>query len=414
MAIDVVRDRDRHLEVELELSPGARLSDAALAAVGRDLNVESFRTRATATGCEFEATLRESFARSWPSVELYELFLQRFRVRLRVRVDPPSVRGQYPEIEVLDSATAVVRRRPEMYVGDVRSAMPLFDLAVGASVDRFLAGTATRIDVAIDASGSISVTDDAPGTPLADERGGRVHEDIRFSYGLTFVNALSLSFRAESARGGNVEVAEYERGQSVDPAPSRWRVTDGNRVTFRPDLDLIDANVDASAARATVEWRAMLARGATLTFNGEQFANATPASALRRIAGQPLWDNAVFDFSLREPEWTLSCVLGFRDGAADVRSHVNLVPVDRGSSAELGLRRALEQAITLGKAQVAEPLACVAAVLDLRQKRDWHGPKREHPDVEDAIARRFVEPLSVFLDSIPGARGKLLGSDAAP
>ena len=80
----------------------------------------------------------------------------------------PAMGFSGDDIEVLSGLEAV-RRRPEMYVGDVGRPEALHELVEAvlcASFDEALGGTCTRIDVTIDA-GVVTVRDDGPGLPVA-------------------------------------------------------------------------------------------------------------------------------------------------------------------------------------------------------------------------------------------------------
>ncbi len=295
-------------------------------------------------------------------------------------------------IEVLEGLEPV-RRRPGMYIGgtDEKALHHLFAEVIDNSMDEALAGHATFIDVAMEADGFVSVTDNGRGIPVDAHpkfpkksalevimctlhAGGKFDSQVYetsgglHGVGVSVANALSERMEVEVAREQTLYRMVFERGkpksklEKLGRAPNRR----GTKVRFRPDPQIFGAN-----ARFKPERVFKMTRSKAYLFGGVEIRWACANELLRGSPDVP--EEATFHFAdglrdylsaaingatLVHPDiFTASAgKIGMHGGVqwavawtadADgfLSSYCNTIPTPDGGTHEAGLRSALLKGI---------------------------------------------------------------------
>ncbi len=294
------------------------------------------------------------------------------------------------DIEVLEGLEPV-RRRPGMYIGgtDEKALHHLFAEVIDNSMDEAVEGHATWIEVRYDADGSITVTDNGRGIPVAahpkfkDKSALEVvftvlHAGGKFdgkSYqtsgglhgvGASVVNALSEILEVEVARGQQLYRMVFSRGlpqgklQSLGPIMNRR----GTKVRFKPDEQIFGPNVAFKPARLLT-----MARSKAYLFGGVEIRwscdpslikDDTPAEAVfhypgglsdylsATVEGKTLVTKEPFSGRIEKEgkhgsvEWAVAWIAN-DDGFS--RSYCNTIPTHEGGTHESGLRQALTKGL---------------------------------------------------------------------
>ncbi|MEI6808498.1 MAG: ATP-binding protein, partial [bacterium] len=189
-----------------------------------------------------------------------------------------------------------VRLRPAMYIGDtsVRGLHHLVYEVVDNSVDEALAGHCNKIQVTLNADGSVTVNDNGRGIPVdmhATQKkpalevvlttlhaGGKFDNDSYkvsgglHGVGVSCVNALSEWLEVEVRRDGQVYHQRYEKGRTASKLETIGTTTGtGTKVTFYPDATLFQTmKFEWDILVHRVRELAFLNRGLTIKLSQEE------------------------------------------------------------------------------------------------------------------------------------------------
>ena len=200
------------------------------------------------------------------------------------------------DITVLEGLEAV-RKRPGMYIGStgIRGLHHLVYEVVDNSVDEALAGFCTRVEVTIHPDNSVTVADDGRGIPVSkmakedksalevvltvlhaggkfgDGQGYKVSGGLH-GVGVSVVNALSESLRAEIRRDGHVWRQEYVRGAPRSPIVKAEASSEhGTTISFLADSEIFEEiDFDYATLEQRLRETSFLTRGLRITLTDER------------------------------------------------------------------------------------------------------------------------------------------------
>ncbi|MFN3827620.1 MAG: DNA topoisomerase IV subunit B [Micavibrio sp.] len=295
------------------------------------------------------------------------------------------------DIEVLEGLEPV-RRRPGMYIGgtDERALHHLVSEILDNSMDEAVAGHASRIDIALNEDGSVTIQDDGRGIPVDNHPkypgksalevilttlhsggkfSGKVYETSGGLHGVgsSVVNALSDLMIVEVARGGTLYRQEYSRGVPQTKLEKKGKTDrQGTSVNFHADPEIFGAK-----SQFKPSWIYQMARSKAYLFRGVEIHWQVAPSLIE--SGSKIPEKDVFKFpkglldfleTSLEKRSTLTpkafygncklpdnagqvefAVAWPEEGEGFTHSYCNTVPTPMGGTHEQGLRNALSRGL---------------------------------------------------------------------
>src|SRR5471030_2074044 len=373
-------------------------------------------------------------------------------------------------IEVLEGLEPV-RRRPGMYIGgtDEKALHHLFAEVIDNAMDEALAGHASWIEVEMEASGFVSVTDNGRGIPVDPHpkfksksalevimctlhAGGKFDSKVYetsgglHGVGVSVANALSERMEVEVAREQQLYKMAFERGKPKGKLEKAGRAPNrrGTKIRFRPDPQIFGPKAAFQAERVfkmarskaylyggvEIRWHCAkeLLRGVTdvpekATFH---FANGLKDYLASNLAGATLVHPDIFTGSVGKTgshgtvEWAIAWTA---DADGFLQSYCNTIPTADGGTHESGLRTALlrglkDHAARVGQEKRAAPVTsedvmvgsgCMLSVV-IREP-EFQGQTKDR--LATAAAQKIVEnaikdPFDHWLSGNPLQANKLL------
>ena len=295
------------------------------------------------------------------------------------------------DIEVLEGLEPV-RRRPGMYIGgtDERALHHLFSEVIDNSMDEAVAGHASFIEVELEESGALVVTDNGRGIPIDPHpkfpgksalevimttlhAGGKFDSKVYetsgglHGVGISVVNALSDILEVEVARNQTLYRQTFSRGHAQGAIEIVGRVQNrrGTRVRFHPDAQIFGSlKFDPRRLFKMARSKAYLFGGVEIRWRCApallEGLEGIPAEAVHRfpgglrdylardIEGKELVTDAIFSGKITKPgshgslEWAVAWMVA-DDGVSS--SYCNTIPTPEGGTHESGLRVALLRAL---------------------------------------------------------------------
>jgi topoisomerase IV subunit B len=309
---------------------------------------------------------------------------------------PPAAAGGYTakDIEVLEGLEPV-RRRPGMYIGgtDERALHHLFAEVLDNSMDEAVAGYADRIDVELEADGTLRVTDNGRGMPIDPHpkfpkksaleiimtvlhAGGKFSDKVYHTsgglhgVGVSVVNALSDRVEVEVARERKLYRQTFSRGAptsklaEVGPAHNRR----GTTVRFHPDAQIFGPGAAFKPSRLfqMARSKAYLQRGVQIRWKcaPERIKDDTPAEAVlhfpngladflteltrekKSVVNEAFSGRSEKNGPHGRVEWAITWVTdGFGEADGFLRSYCNTIYTPDGGFHESGFRAAIAKGL---------------------------------------------------------------------
>src|SRR4051812_12274128 len=314
-------------------------------------------------------------------------------------------------IEVLEGLEPV-RRRPGMYIGgtDEKALHHLFAEVIDNAMDEAVAGHATFIEVDVEASGFVAVTDNGRGIPVDPHpkfpkksalevimttlhAGGKFDSKVYetsgglHGVGVSVVNALSERLEVEVARGQTLYRQVFARGLPQGKLETLGRVHNrrGTKVRFRPDPQIFGKEARFQPRRlfkmarskaylfggVEIRWKCAPALVAGLenvpAEASFRFPNGLKDYLAKEIDGKELVADQVFSGKIEKPgghgslEWAVAWMAA-EDGFSS--SYCNTIPTPDGGTHESGMRIALLRGLREHAERVGQAKRMTAVTTD--------------------------------------------------
>ncbi len=358
-----------------------------------------------------------------------------------------------------------VRKKPGMYIGgtDERALHHCVSEVLDNSVDEFLAGHCTHIDVTIHADGSISIRDNGRGIPvdINKEEGipgvelvlTRLHSGGKYGQGnyeysggthgvgAKCVNAVSEWFKVEVTRDGKIHAMMFERGTTVKPlhviAEVKSKKQTGTLITFQPDPEIFQETTSFKADRILTRLNDLAYINAPLsfTFLDEREENPKPIQVQHPRGVEDFVSRLVENKTLVHPKPIM--IKGTRERVIveiglhytdtyneQLLCYTNAVPNPDGGTHSTGFRGSLTRAINqyaknnslikdkepaITGNDVLEGIAAVVSVKHPDPRFESQTKvKLITPEVESIVGSVTYEGLMLHFDQNPGVGKKII------
>ncbi len=358
-----------------------------------------------------------------------------------------------------------VRKKPGMYIGgtDERALHHCVSEVLDNSVDEFLAGHCTHIDVTIHVDGSISIRDNGRGIPvdINKEEGipgvelvlTRLHSGGKYGQGnyeysggthgvgAKCVNAVSEWFKVEVTRDGKIHAMQFERGVTTKQlhviAEVKSKKQTGTLITFKPDPEIFQETTEFKADRLLTRLNDLAYINAPLsfTFLDERAEGARPIQVQHPRGVEDFVSRLVENKTLVHPKPIL--IKGTRDRVIveiglhytdtyneQLLCYTNAVPNPDGGTHSSGFRGSLTRAINqyaknnnlikekdaaITGNDVLEGLAAVVSVKHPDPRFESQTKvKLITPEVESIVGSVSYEGLMLHFDQNPGVGKKII------
>jgi len=362
-------------------------------------------------------------------------------------------------IQVLEGLEPV-KKRPGMYIGstDDKGFHRLAGEVIDNSVDEALAGFAKNVWVTILDDRKLSVTDDGRGIPVetmpAFKKSAleivmtKLHAGAKFDsviykvsgglhgVGVSVVNALSESLRAEIKRDGKIFTQEYKRGAPTGPVRMVGTTKEsGTNIVFSPDKKVFgDQAFDWEVLEQGLRNRAYLIAGLKFHLKDERidkekhfyFEGGIRSLVIHLNRHKKPLTQPIF-ISRTENDINIEAAIQYNDGFSEnIQSFVNVVKTTDGGTHVTGFKIALTKAIneygqkigaikgnndTLTGEDTKDGLAAIIFIKMSQDKILFESQtkaKLNNPEIQGLVVKVIKEGLDTFLEENPADARKII------
>lgn len=361
-------------------------------------------------------------------------------------------------IQVLEGLEAV-RKRPAMYIGDTgkRGLHHLVYEVVDNSIDEVMGGYCDKIEVAIHADESITVTDNGRGIPVDTHKklkkpavevvmttlhaGGKFdHRVYKVSGGLhgvgvSVVNALSEWLEVNIRRDGHVFHQEYKKGFPETKLKKLGKSkSTGTSVTFRPSAEIFkEENTFSYDILATrLRELAFLNKGVKIKLKDERnekeseyFYKGGIASFVEHMSEKktPIHKKIIY-FEKQKDDITVEVAIQYNQGYSEnIYSYANNIGTTEGGTHLTGFKTALtrtlktyaknrnllKKGIDISGDDTREGMTAVVSVkVPNPQFEGQTKTKLGNSEVEGIVTAITGDMLSTFLEENPSVGKKIV------
>lgn len=261
-----------------------------------------------------------------------------------------------------------IRRYPGMYIGskDIKGLHHCIKEIISNSIDEYLNGAGTQIEIVLQRDGGIYIKDNGRGIPHGKHKSGCSILQACFGIANTggkfnnatgesgyntsggehgaggkAVNALSTKMIVTTERDGEKEIVEFSKGKFVSYSTEAiGKSKSGVSVLFYPDSDIFETvEVDSKELQNMIQEFSYLCRG--LTFN---FTDEKNNIARTYYSEKGLYDylnylnkdktficNSIY-FTESENSYQIEVALGYNDSYSSiVKLYTNNIPQEKGT-----------------------------------------------------------------------------------
>jgi DNA gyrase subunit B len=365
------------------------------------------------------------------------------------------------QIQVLEGLEPV-RKRPGMYIGGtgLEGLHHLVWEIVNNSIDEFMGGFATTVDVTLLADGGVRVRDDGRGIPVDKVKAtGKnaletvltvLHAGGKFGgggykvsgglhgVGLSVVNALSTRLVAEVRRDGKVYRQEYDKGVPMADV----KVVDkydtggtGTTITFWPDASIFESiEFSYSEILEYLRRQAYLMKGVYTRLSDEStskrysfyFEGGIKSYVAHMNIGKAVLNEPPFYTLKKMNEAEVEIALQYNDSYTETaKFFANNIPNPEGGTHSEGFRRALTRTINdyarkngflkdneenLTGEDCREGMTLVISVrLPDPQFEGQTKSKLGNPEIRGYVEQVFAEMFNYYMDENPNEAKKIIG-----